>query len=84
MKVTAKSEQPHLRAPETPYTQMTIRVSPSSRGDAEKKTRSDELEFLALLGQALNPKIPLKRVIDALRNAIDPDQSFDFGPGERK
>ncbi len=84
MKVTTKSEQPHLRSTETPYTQATIQASPSSRADADQYRRNEELRFLALLVQALNPKVPLTRVNEALRHVIDPEQVFDFSAGDGK
>jgi hypothetical protein len=63
---------------------VTIKATPDTRVNPDKERRSEELALLALLVQALNPKVPLKRVNDSLRQAIDPDQFFDFEPGNKK
>ena len=80
MKVTTKSEQPHLRAADTPYTSVTIKAGTGAR-DADKQL---ELTFLALLVQSMNPKVGLARVNDALRKCVGPDTGFDFEAGDRK
>jgi len=80
MKVTTKSEQPHLRSAETPYTSVTISANTSTR-DQDKQ---QELTFLSLLVQALNPKVGLERVIQSLRALVNPNAGFDFKESGRK
>ena len=78
MKVTTKSDQPHLRSTETPYTAATIRINSSG---TEKE---QELAFLALLVQALNPRIGLKRVNEALSDAIATNPRLKFGTDNKQ
>jgi hypothetical protein len=80
MKVTTKSEQPHLRSADTPYTSVTIKVSTSTR-DQDKQ---QELAFLSLLVQALNPKVGLERVNEYLRRVVNPNAGFDFMGTDRQ
>lgn len=80
MRVTTTSDQPHVRSLETPYTALSIKASTGSR-DADKQ---QELEFLALLVQALHPKIGLNRVNEALRDVLASEGRLDFQGAERK
>jgi len=78
MKVKTHSEQPHLRPAGTPYTAMTISVDTSARNSDKQK----ELEFLSILVQALDPRVGLQKVNQALAQAIG--GGLDFEGTERK
>lgn len=77
MIVTTKSENPHTRAKSHPYTAATIKASGAGRSEAEQLRRNEEMTFISLVVQALNPKIKLSRVNEALRGLLGPDERFE-------
>ena len=80
MRITTKSDQPQMRAPNLAHTSATITVS-KARNSNEQDQRDLELEFLALLIRSLNPQIRLRQVNEALRSIVEPVAQADLWPG---